>query len=393
MRDVVIVGGARTPQGRLLGQLASMKAVDLGAHAIRSALARAGVEAEAVQYVLMGHVIQAGCGQNPAKQAAVSAGLGMHVPAETVNKVCLSGLAAVTHAARLIRLGEAEVVVAGGMESMTNAPHLARVRAGVKYGTAPLEDAVAADGLDDAADRISMGLLTEQGNERHGFTREEQDAVAADSHVRAARAAADGIFADEIAPVSIPQRRGEPLVLDSDEGVRAESTVETLGKLRPAFRSDGTITAGNASPISDGAAALVVTSREYAEANGLTVLCVVGEAGQVAGPDTQLHEQPSKALAAALARAGWEVADLDFLEINEAFAAVGLASLKELGYPWERTNLHGGAIALGHPVGASGARLALHAAMELHRRGAGRAGVALCGGGGQGEALLLSANS
>lgn len=391
MTEVVIVGGARTPQGRLLGQLAPLSAVDLGAHAIRAAVERAGVAAGAVDYVVMGQVILAGCGQNPAKQAAVAAGLGMNVPAETVNKVCLSGLVSVTHAARLLRLGEATVVVAGGMESMTNAPHLARVRAGVKYGPSTLEDSLAADGLDDAAGCISMGLLTEEGNARFTFSREQQDSVAADSHRRAAAAHAAGVFDDEIAPVTIPQRRGEPIVVSADEGVRGDSTVESLGKLRPAFAKDGTITAGNASPISDGAAALVLTTREYAEANGLRVLCVVGEAGQVAGPDTQLHQQPSRALKAAVDRAGWDVADLDFIEINEAFAAVGLASLEELGYPWEQTNLHGGAIALGHPVGASGARLALHAALELHRRGGGRAGVTLCGGGGQGEALLLHA--
>lgn len=391
MTEVVIVGGARTPQGRLLGQLAALTAVELGAHVIRASLERTGVAPEAVGHVVMGQVIQAGCGQNPAKQAAVAAGLGMTVPAETVNKVCLSGLVAVTHAARLIRLGEADVVVAGGMESMTHAPHLARVRAGVKYGPSALEDALAADGLDDAADGISMGLLTEQGNQRHQFTREEQDQVAADSHTRAAAAQAAGIFDGEIAPVEIPQRRGEPVVVGVDEGVRADSTVGSLGKLRPAFDNDGTITAGNASPISDGAAALVLTSREYAEAHGLPVLCTVGEAGQVAGPDTQLHEQPSRAIAAALARAGWSLDELDFIEVNEAFAAVALASLRELDYPWEKTNIHGGAIALGHPIGASGARLALHAALELHRRGRGRAAVSLCGGGGQGEALLLFA--
>ncbi|MDO5675941.1 MAG: acetyl-CoA C-acetyltransferase [Propionibacteriaceae bacterium] len=389
MTEVVIVGGARTPQGRLLGQMASLTAVDLGAHAISAALERAGVAAEAVDYVLMGQVIGAGCGQNPAKQAAVKAGLGMNVPAETINKVCLSGLVSVTHAARLLRLGEASVVVAGGMESMTNAPHLARVRGGVKYGTAPLEDSLAADGLDDAAGGISMGVLTEQGNQSFTFTREQQDQIAADSHVRAAEAQAAGVFDDEIAPITIPQRRGEPVVVSADEGVRADSTVESLGKLRPAFSKDGTITAGNASPISDGATALVLTTREYAEANGLTVLCAVGEAGQVAGPDTQLHQQPSRAINAALERAGWSLEELDFIEINEAFAAVGLASLEELGYPWEKTNIHGGAIALGHPVGASGARLALHAALELHRRGGGKAAVSLCGGGGQGEALLL----
>lgn len=389
MSDVVIVGGARTPQGRLLGQLATLTAVDLGAHAIGSALERSGVPAGEVGYVIMGQVLQAGCGQNPARQAAVAAGIGLDVPSETVNKVCLSGLLAVTQAARMIRLGEADVVVAGGMESMTNAPHLARVRAGVKYGATGLEDAIARDGLDDAASGSSMGVLTEAGNVERGVTRERSDSIAADSHRRAAAAQADGIFAGEIAPLKIPQRRGEPVVLDADEGVRGDATGESLGKLRPAFTPDGTITAGNASPISDGAAALVLTSAEYAAEHGLKVLCRVGVAGQVAGPDTQLHAQPSAAITAALGKAGWTAGELDLLEINEAFASVATVSIDELGVPWEKVNVHGGAIALGHPIGASGARLTLHAALELARRGEGRAAVALCGGGGQGEALLL----
>ncbi len=390
MNEVVIVGGARTPQGRLLGQLSSLGAVELGTVAVRAALERSGVERADVDGVILGQVLQAGCGQNPAKQVAVAAGLDMGVWAETINKVCLSGLVAVTHGARAIRAGDAEVLVVGGMESMSNAPHLARVRGGVKYGPSALEDHMAIDGLDDAASKQSMGLLTEGGSIERKISREAQDEAAVASHRRAAEAQRSGAFADEIVPVSIPQRRGEPVVVDTDEGVRPETTMESLAGLRPAFSRDGTITAGNSSPISDGAAALVITSRDYAERHGLDVWAVVGAAGQVAGPDTQLHEQPADAVRAALAKTGWELDELDFLEVNEAFGAVVAASAKSLGYPQERTNIHGGAIALGHPIGASGARLALHAAAELRRRGAGRAAVSLCGGGGQGEALLLS---
>ena len=389
-RKVVIVGGARTPQGRLLGQLASLGAVELGAHAVKAAIAKAGIDTSAVEGVLMGQVLQAGCGQNPAKQVAVAAGLGMSVWAETINKVCLSGLVAVTHGARAIRAGDAEVLVVGGMESMTNAPHLARVRGGVKYGPSTLEDVMARDGLDDAASGVSMGVLTEGGSVERAQTREEQDAAAAASHQRAAAAHDAGVFADEIVPIAIPQRKGAPLVVSADEGVRPDTTVESLAGLRPAFSKDGTITAGNSSPISDGAAALVICSAEYAEANGLHVWAEVGAPGQVAGPDTQLHEQPSAAIKDALRRSGWSLEDLDFIEVNEAFGAVVAASAKDLGYPLDKTNIHGGAIALGHPIGASGARLALHAAVELRRRGSGKAAVSLCGGGGQGEALLLS---
>lgn len=387
MTEIVIVGGARTPQGRLLGQLSSLSAVELGTHAVKAAVARAGVAPSDVDGVILGQVLQAGCGQNPAKQVAVAAGLGMDVWAETVNKVCLSGLVAVTHGARAIRAGDAEVLVVGGMESMSNAPHLARVRGGIKYGPSALEDSMATDGLDDVASGQSMGVLTEGGCVDRKMSREAQDEAAMLSHQRAA--AARDVLAQEIAPVEIPQRRGEPLVADSDEGIRPETTMESLARLRPAFTKDGTITAGNSSPISDGAAALVICSRRYAEAHGLEVWAVVGAAGQVAGPDTQLHEQPARAIQAALAKGGWDLADLDFVEVNEAFGAVVAASAAALDYPLEKTNLHGGAIALGHPVGASGARLALHAALELKRRGSGRAAVSLCGGGGQGEALLL----
>ena len=389
--DIVIVNGARTPQGKLLGALASQSAVDLGAHAIKHALQRAGVAPEDVDYVFMGNVVQAGNGQNPAKQAAVAAGVPMTVPAMTLNKVCLSGLVAVTEAARMIRAGEAQVVVAGGTESMTNAPHLALgARKGKAYGPMTLADAVAHDGLVDAELGIAMGELTEGGNEGRGISRQAQDEAAARSHRLAGQAQSSGVFADEIAPIEIPQRKGDPVTVSEDQGIRPDSTAEGLGKLRPAFTKDGTITAGNSSPISDGAAALVLTTRGYAESHGLPWLAVVGKPGQVAGPDTSLHSQPSRAIEHALSRSQWEVTDLDFVEINEAFAAVSVQSVQDLGIPMDIVNIHGGAVALGHPIGASGARLALHAAMELARRGTGKAAVSLCGGGGQGEALLLS---
>ncbi|MGR0220349.1 acetyl-CoA C-acetyltransferase [Agromyces sp. ZXT2-6] len=389
--DVVIVAGARTPFGRIAGNLGSRTAVELGTVAIRGALERAGVSPDDVDAVIMGQVLQAGAGQNPAKQSAVAAGIPWRVPAITLNKVCLSGLVAVTDAARLIRLGEADVVVAGGQESMTNAPHvLPGSRKGHLYGSIELVDTTAHDGLTDAFDHESMGSSTERFNERYGLGRAEQDEVAAASHVRAGKAQADGLFDAEIVPVEIPQRKGDPVVVATDEGVRPDSTPETLGKLRPAFAEGGAITAGNSSPISDGAAAVVVASRAWAEERGLPWLAVVGASGQVAGPDNSLHSQPSNAIAAALDRAGWQAGDLDLVEINEAFAAVSLQSMKDLSLDHEKVNVHGGAIALGHPIGASGARLALHAALELSRRGGGKAAVALCGGGGQGEALLLS---
>ncbi|MCT1803218.1 MAG: acetyl-CoA C-acyltransferase [Kocuria rhizophila] len=389
--DVVIVNGARTPQGKLMGALASLSAVDLGAHAIKHAVERSGVSPETVDYVYMGNVVQAGNGQNPAKQAAVEAGLPMNVPAMTLNKVCLSGLVAVTEAARMIRAGEASVVVAGGMESMTNAPHLALgSRKGKPYGDMTLADSLANDGLVDAALGVAMGELTETGNSERSIGREQQDQIAARSHQLAGEAQSSGVFADEIAPLEIPQRKGDPVTVSEDQGVRPESTAEGLGKLRAAFTKDGTITAGNSSPISDGAAAVVLTTRAYAEEHGLSWLAVVGKPGQVAGPDTSLHSQPSRAIEHAVERAGWSVDELDFVEINEAFAAVSVQSVDDLGIPLDKANIHGGAIALGHPIGASGARLALHAALELARRRSGKAAVSLCGGGGQGEALLLS---
>ncbi|WP_026549133.1 acetyl-CoA C-acetyltransferase [Arthrobacter sp. Br18] len=389
-QDVVIVGGARTPQGRLNGQLAPFTAVELGAFAITGALANAGVAAADVDAVIMGHVVQAGCGQNPARQTSIRAGIGWDVPSVTINKVCLSGLTAVIDAARLIRSGEATVVVAGGQESMTRGPHLLPgSRQGWNYGNIQALDAVANDGLTDSFDNESMGASTERGNTALGIDRTAQDEVAAASHQRAAAATEAGVFAEEIVPVAVPQRKGEDLVLTTDEGIRPTTTTATLAGLRPAFDREGTITAGNSSPLSDGAAALIVTTREKADEAGLSVLAVVGAPGQVAGPDNSLHSQPSNAITQALQRAEWSASDLDFIEINEAFGSVACQSLKDLDYPFEKCNIHGGAIALGHPIGASGARLALHAAFELSRRGSGKAAVSLCGGGGQGEALLL----
>ncbi|MGP9500863.1 acetyl-CoA C-acetyltransferase [Specibacter sp. AOP5-B1-6] len=388
--DVVILAGARTPQGRLNGQLAPFTAVELGSKAIAAAVTRSGVDAADINFVIMGQVLQAGAGQNPARQSSIGAGIGWNVPATTINKVCLSGLTAVIDAARLIRSGEAAVVVAGGQESMTRAPHiLPGSRQGWTYGAIQALDVAARDGLTDAFDDDSMGLSTERGNLRLSISRTAQDEVAAASHQRAAAAVAAGVFNDEIVPVTVPQRKGEPLVLSDDEGIRPQTTVDSLAGLRPAFTADGAITAGNSSPLSDGASALVLTSRAYAEEHGLAWLAVVGAPGQVAGPDNSLHSQPSNAITAALTTAGWGVDDLDFIEINEAFGSVAVQSLHDLKLPLEKCNIHGGAIALGHPIGASGARLALHAALELSRRGSGRAAVSLCGGGGQGEALLL----
>ncbi|MBN9139287.1 MAG: acetyl-CoA C-acetyltransferase [Micrococcales bacterium] len=389
--EVVVISAARTPQGRLRGALAPLTAVQLGSIAIRGALERGGVPASAVDAVLVGQVLQAGAGQNPARQAAIGAGIGWHAHAASVNKVCLSGLTAVVDAARMLRAGDAEVVVAAGMESMTRAPHLLPgSREGWAYGSVEVLDHLAHDGLSDAFDRESMGASTERGNARLGITREAQDAVAVRSHARAATAQREGVFDAELVPVEIPQRRGEPVVVSADEGVRPETTVETLAGLRPAFAEGGTITAGNASPISDGASAVVLTTRSRAEAEGWPVLAAVGAAGQVAGPDNSLHSQPARAVAAACARQGIDPAELDLVEINEAFASVVVQSQVELGLADEVVNIHGGAIALGHPIGASGTRLVVHAVHELARRGSGTAAVALCGGGGQGEALILT---
>ncbi|MFI6160848.1 acetyl-CoA C-acetyltransferase [Micromonospora haikouensis] len=386
----VIVSGARTPMGRLLGNLKDLPATKLGGIAIKAALERAGVPPEQVQYVIMGQVLQAGTGQIPARQAAVEAGVPMSVPALTINKVCLSGLDAIALADQLIRAGEFDVVVAGGMESMTNSPHLLLgQRAGYKYGDVTIKDHMALDGLTDAWDCCSMGESTERHGARHGITRAEQDAFAAASHQRAAAAQKNGHFADEITPVIIPQRKGDPVVISEDEGIRPDTTVESLGRLRPAFTSDGTITAGSASPISDGAAAVVVMSKAKARELGLTWLAEIGAHGNVAGPDNSLHSQPSNAISHALRKGGLGVEDLDLVEINEAFAAVGIQSMRDLGIGDDKVNVNGGAIALGHPIGMSGARLVLTLAMELRRRGGGTGAAALCGGGGQGDALII----
>jgi acetyl-CoA C-acetyltransferase len=390
MRDAVIVGGARTPIGRLLGALSGFSGAQLGGLAIKAALERAGVPGSQVEYVIMGQVLQAGEGQIPARQAAVAAGIPMSVPALSINKVCLSGLDAIALAAQLIRLGEFDVVVAGGMESMSRAPHLLPgSRTGVKYGDTTLVDSMALDGLTDAFDQVSMGESTERHNARLGISRADQDAFAARSHQLAARAIKDGVLAEEIAPVAIPQRRGEPVLVDTDEGVRADTTVETLANLKPAFAAGGTITAGSSSQISDGACAVVLMSAEAAGEAGATVLAEVGAHGAVAGPDNSLHSQPSRAIQRALARAGLTAADLRLVEINEAFAAVALQSIRDLGVSPDIVNVNGGAIAIGHPLGASGARIALHLIYELRRRGGGLGAAALCGGGGQGDALLF----
>lgn len=386
----VIVSGARTPMGRLLGNLKDLQATQLGAVAIKAALERGGVSPDQVQYVIMGQVLQAGAGQIPARQAAADAGIPMSVPALTINKVCLSGLDAIALADQLIRAGEADIIVAGGMESMTNAPHLLMgQRTGYKYGDVVIKDHTALDGLSDPWDKVSMGESTERFVSKLSISREEQDAFSAASHQRAAAAQKNGNFAEEITPVTIPARKGDPIVISEDEGVRADTSVETLSKLRPAFTKDGTITAGSSSPISDGAAAVVVMRKEKAEELGLSWLAEIGAHGNVAGPDNSLHSQPSNAIQHALAKEGLSPSDLDLIEINEAFAAVGIQSTRDLGVDPAIVNVNGGAIALGHPIGMSGARLALTLALELKRRGGGLGAAALCGGGGQGDALLL----
>jgi acetyl-CoA C-acetyltransferase len=386
----VILGAARTPIGRLLGSLKDFSGAQLGGVAIKAALERAGVNPEDVQYTIMGQVLTAGAGQIPARQAAVAAGIPMSVPALTINKVCLSGLDAIALADQLIRAGEFDLVVAGGQESMTQAPHLLpKSRSGFKYGDTTLVDHMAYDGLFCAFDQVAMGASTEKHNSRYGVTREAQDEFSARSHQRAAAAISGGKFTDEITPVQIPQRKGDPVVFDTDEGVRGNTTTDALSKLRPAFASDGTITAGSASQISDGAAAVVVASKAKAEELGLSWIAEIGAHGVVAGPDASLHEQPSNAIRAALAKEKLDVDALDLIEINEAFAAVGLVSMDKLGVTEDKVNVNGGAIALGHPIGASGARLVIHLIYELARRGGGLGAAALCGGGGQGDALLL----
>jgi acetyl-CoA C-acetyltransferase len=390
MPGSVIVAGARTPIGRLLGSLKDFSAMDLGGFAIKSALERAGVTGDQIEYVIMGQVLQAGAGQITARQAAVKAGIPMTIPALTINKVCLSGLDSIALADQLINAGEFEIVVAGGMESMTQAPHiLPTSRTGVKYGDTTLVDSMAYDGLWDVFTDAAMGELTEKTNAKLGISREDQDAFSAQSHQRAALATKNGLFDDEITTVEIPQRKGDPIAFREDEGVRGDTTADSLSKLKPAFAKDGTITAGSASQISDGAAAVVVMSRAKAEQLGVPVLAEIGHHGVVAGPDSTLQSQPSAAIDKAATRAGVDKGSFELYEINEAFASVAIQSMRDLGVGDDRVNVNGGAIALGHPIGASGARLALHLALELKRRGGGSGVASLCGGGGQGDALIL----
>ena len=394
MPGSVIVGGARTPIGKLSGALKGFSAMDLGGFAIKAALQRSGISGDQVDYVIMGHVIQAGAGQITARQAAVKGGIPMSVPALTVNKVCLSGLNAIASADQLISLGECDVVVAGGMESMTNGPYLLPgARAGYRYGDNKIVDSTAFDALYCPFELRGMGDSTEYDSKQKKISREDQDEYSAASHERATEARKNGLFDDEIVDVAVPQRKGDPIQVSEDEGVRPGTTTATLAKLRPAFAPDGTVTAGSASQISDGAAAVVVMSRAKAEELGAPVIAEIGTHGNVAGPDASLLSQPSNAILQALHKAGKTPSDVDLFEINEAFAAVVLQSMRELGIDSGNVNVNGGGISMGHPVGASGARIALHLALELKRRGGGLGAAGLCGGGGQGEALLLEVRS
>jgi acetyl-CoA C-acetyltransferase len=390
MTQSVIVAGARTPIGKFLGGFTDLTAQDLGGYAISEALRRSQVDASAVDYVIMGQVLQAGQGQITSRQAATKAGIGMEVPCITINKVCLSGLNAIALADQLIRAGEVELVVAGGMESMTNTPYaMPSARLGARMGDAKVVDLMIQDGLWCAFDACHMGEGTDLVNAKLGIERAQQDEWSARSHERAADATKEGRLGDEIVPVSVPQRKGDDLLIEEDEGIRPGTTAESLGNLRAAFVKDGTITAGNASQISDGAAAVLVTSRERAEKEGLQILAEIGAHGMVAGPDASLPSQPANAIAKAASKAGVAPDSFDLYEINEAFASVAIQSTKELGISEDKVNVNGGAIALGHPIGASGARLVLSLAMELHRRGGGTGAASLCGGGGQGDALIV----
>jgi acetyl-CoA C-acetyltransferase len=387
---IVILAGARTPVGKLAGSLASFQAVELGGFAIAAALERAHLPGDRIDYVYMGQVLQAGSGQIPARQAAVNGGIPMTVPATTVNKVCLSGIDAIYQADRRIRAGDAHLVLAGGMESMTNAPYLLPgARAGYRIGDNKVIDSMMFDGLYCAFDQVPMGAGTEKYAQAHDLPRARQDAFAAESHRRADAAQQAGLFADEITPVTVPQRKGDALLVAHDEGVRGETTIESLAGLRPAFDRNGNITAGNASQISDGASALIITTLETSEQLGVTPLAEIISFGQVAGPDASLLHQPSRAIKAAAERAGIAIGDIDLFEINEAFAAVGVASADDLGISTDIVNVNGGAIAIGHPLGMSGNRITLHLALELARRGGGTGAAALCGGGGQGDAILI----
>jgi acetyl-CoA C-acetyltransferase len=390
MPGSVIVAGARTPIGKLSGALSALSAADLGGHAIAAALARAGVAPDEVDHVIMGQVLMAGQGQVPARQAAAKAGIPMRVPSVNVNKVCLSGLNAIYQADLMIQAGDADIVVAGGMESMTNAPYIAPgARAGFRYGHVELKDTIIADGLWCAFDACLMGLGTDRYT-GDSITRAEMDELSAASHERAAAAIKDGRLAPEIAPIEIPQRKGDPVLVEHDEGVRPGTTAESLGALKPAFDPNGSITAGNASQISDGGSAVIVMSKQVAAARGIEPLGEIVSYGMVAGPDNpSLNLQPANAIRKALAKTDLSIADLSLFELNEAFAAVGIASSRELGISLDVVNVNGGAIALGHPIGMSGNRVALTLLHELKRRGGGLGAAALCGGGGQGDAIIL----
>jgi len=390
MPKSVLVSGARTPIGKLSGALKTFQATDLGGLAIAAALERAGISGDQVEYVVMGHVLQAGAGQITSRKAALNGGIPMGVPAETVNKVCLSGMNAIAHADQLIRLGECDIVVAGGMESMTNAPYLLPgARGGYRYGNQTVIDSTLHDGLFCTIEQRGMGESTEEYNQKLGITRQEQDEYAARSHERATKAMKNGMFDEEVVPVEIRQRKGDPISVTDDEGVREDTTVDVLTKLRPAFAADGTITAGSSSQISDGACAVVVMSDTKAAELGIPVLAEIEAYGTVAGPDPSLQSQPSNAINRALGRAGLSAQDIDLFEINEAFASVAIQSIRDLGVSDEIVNVNGGAISMGHPIGMSGARITLHLAMELRRRGGGVGAAGLCGGGGQGDALVL----
>jgi acetyl-CoA C-acetyltransferase len=393
MSEAVVVGYARTPVGKFGGGLSSLSAMQLGGHAIQGALERSGVGAEQIGYVVMGHVLQAGQGQITARQAAVAGGISLGVAAETINKVCLSGMTAISRARDLIRVGDFDLVVAGGMESMSKAPYvLDKARFGLRMGDATLTDVMMHDGLTCAFDACAMGLATDNYQTEKGLdiSREQQDEWSARSHERAARAWKDGLFDDEVVPVEVPQRKGDPVVVSQDEGVREGTTVESLAGLRPAFVKDGSVTAGNASQISDGAAALVLASREKAEALGLPVLATIRSWGTVAGPDPSLHLQPAAAIRDAARRIDADPAGFDLYEINEAFASVSIASARDLGLDEEKVNPNGGGVALGHPIGCSGARIVVSLIAALRQRGGGTGAAALCGGGGQGDALIVS---
>jgi acetyl-CoA C-acetyltransferase len=390
MSGSYIVAGARTPIGKMSGALADFSAADLGGFAIAEAMRRANVQPDEVQHVIVGQVLMAGQGQVPARQAAAKAGIPMHVPSVNINKVCLSGLNAIYLADQMVASGEADIVVAAGMESMTNAPYIATgARGGFRYGNTELADAIVRDGLWCAFDACLMGLSTERYSAGN-ISREEQDNIAMLSHARAAAAMKAGRLADEIVAVKVPQRKGDPIVVHDDEGVRAATTMDSLGALRPAFDKSGTVTAGNASQISDGGSAVVVMSKREADKRGVAPLGEFVSYGMVAGPDSaSLLHQPSRAISQALSKANLAVKDLSLLEINEAFAAVSIASMRELGVNNDIVNVNGGAIALGHPIGMSGNRLALTLLHELRRRGGGTGAAALCGGGGQGDALIV----